>query len=47
MYKIADKEYVLQAPNGYYVRVRDNDKRLVARTEIPGNRTRFKFREVK
>ena len=47
MYKIADKEYVLQAPNGYYVRVRDNDKRLVARAENPGNRTRFKFRKVK
>ncbi|MBC8632703.1 hypothetical protein H8697_13505 [[Eubacterium] tenue] len=47
MYKIADKEYVLQAPNGYYVRARDNDKRLVARAENPGNRTRFKFREVK
>lgn len=47
MYKIDEKEYVLKAPNGYYVRVRDNDKRLVARAENPGKRTRFKFREVK
>lgn len=39
-------EYVLQAPNGRYVRVRDNDKVLIARADNPGPRTRFKFRSV-
>ncbi|MGL5751746.1 MAG: fascin domain-containing protein [Paraclostridium sp.] len=43
IYQVNNKEYVLQAPNGYYVRVRDKDKRLVARAENPGPRTRLKF----
>lgn len=46
MFKTADKEYVLQAPNGYYVRAREKDKRLIARAENPGPRTKFKFRTI-
>lgn len=47
IYKTDEKEYVLKAPNGYFVRVRENDKRLVARAEQTGKRTRFKFRVVR
>ena len=46
MFKLHDKEYVFLAPNGYYVRVEDRDKMLVARAENPGPRTIFKFKEV-
>lgn len=46
MFKLYDKEYVFLAPNGYYVRVEDRDKMLVARAENPGPRTIFKFKEV-
>lgn len=46
LYKIDNKEYVLRAPNRYYVRVRDKDKALVARAENTGPRTIFKFKEV-
>jgi hypothetical protein len=46
IYKTNNKEYVLKAPNGYYVRVREKDKMLVARAERPGPRTIFKFRTV-
>ncbi|HSQ88876.1 hypothetical protein [Romboutsia sp.] len=46
IYKINKKEYVLKAPNGYYVRVREKDKRLVARAEKAGPRTIFKFKTV-
>ena len=44
IYKISKKEYVLKAPNGYYVRVRRRDKMLVARAENAGPRTIFKFK---
>lgn len=46
LYKVDNKEYVLKAPNGYYVRVRDKDKRLVARAEGTGKRTIFKFKTI-
>jgi hypothetical protein len=46
IYKTNNKEYVLRAPNGYYVRVREKDKILVARAEKPGPRTIFKFRTI-
>lgn len=45
-YKVDNKVYVLKAPNGYYVRVREYDKKLVAKTEVTGEKTRFKFKEV-
>lgn len=46
IYKENNREYSLKAPNGYFVRVREQDKRLVARAEKPGPRTKFKFRVV-
>lgn len=44
--RVDNKAYVLKAPNGYYVRVREKDKKLVAKVENPGNRTIFKFKTV-
>lgn len=46
IYQTGDKEYVLQAPNGYYVRAREKDKKLIARAENPGQRTIFKFKTI-
>ncbi|WP_373599087.1 fascin domain-containing protein [Paraclostridium bifermentans] len=46
VYKVDNKLYVLKAPNGYYVRVREDDKRLAAKAEGTGEKTRFKFKEV-
>ncbi|WP_195250972.1 fascin domain-containing protein [Romboutsia sp. 1001713B170207_170306_H8] len=46
IYSTSQNEYVLLAPNGYYVRVRESDNMLVARAENAGARTRFKFRKV-
>ncbi|WP_195938065.1 hypothetical protein [Romboutsia sp. 1001713B170131_170501_G6] len=46
IYRTGDREYVLRAPNGYFVRVRENDNRLVARAVSAGSRTRFRFRRV-
>lgn len=46
IFKTDDREYVLKAPNGYFVRVRDKDKRLVAKAENSGPRTRFRFRKI-
>lgn len=46
IYSINQNEYVLLAPNGNYVRVRESDNMLVARAENAGPRTRFKFRKV-
>lgn len=39
-------EYVLMAPNGYYVTVRDEDYMLIARAENEGSRNIFKFRKI-
>lgn len=46
LYKVDKEQYVLQAPNGYYVRVRDKDNLLVAKAENAGPRTIFKFKIV-
>lgn len=46
IYKTDDKEYVLKAPNGYYVRVREDDYKLAAKAEGTGEKTKFKFKEV-
>ncbi|WP_092926560.1 hypothetical protein [Romboutsia hominis] len=46
IYRTGDREYVLRAPNGYFVRVRESDARLVARAVNADERTRFKFRRV-
>lgn len=46
LYKVNKNEYVLRAPNGYFVRVRDKDLRLVAKAEKAGEKTRFKFKTV-
>ncbi|MGL5755032.1 MAG: fascin domain-containing protein [Paraclostridium sp.] len=46
LYKLDNKSYALKAPNGYYVRVREKDKKLVAKAENAGNRTIFKFKTV-
>ena len=45
-YKVDNKEYVLKAPNGYYVKVRDDDEKLAAKAEDTGQKTKFKFKEV-
>lgn len=46
VFSINRNEYVLMAPNGYYVRVREKDSMLVARAEQAGPRTIFKFRKM-
>ncbi|MGL6104644.1 fascin domain-containing protein [Romboutsia sp.] len=46
IYKVDKEEYVLQAPNGYFVRVREKDNLLVAKAENAGEKTRFKFKIV-
>ena len=44
LYKVDKEQYVIQAPNGYYVRVRDKDNLLVAKAENAGPKTIFKFK---
>lgn len=46
LFKTGDMEFSLMATNGYYVRVREKDGALLARSEVAGPRTRFKFRRV-
>ena len=46
LYKVDKKEYAMKAPNGYYVRVRDDDLKLAAKAEDIGKKTRFKFKAV-
>ncbi|HSQ87745.1 hypothetical protein [Romboutsia sp.] len=46
LYKVDNKEYAIKAPNGYYVRVRDDDLKLAAKAEDIGKKTRFKFKAV-
>lgn len=46
IYKVDKEKYVLLAPNGNYVRVRDKDKLLVAKAENTGPKTIFKFKVI-